>query len=150
MTLLLLALLFGVIAVLAVVIRAAIVIRVMNLWSSVIPTLLGFASGRLLAAAFLGLIPEAATSLDLPDVTSLVLVAVIVFFLLEKWALWRHCHDPNCPVHSTAGYLVAQVEGLDGFSVRGALVTIVRLRPIEPKTWYLPSCRITIQEAAWL
>jgi zinc and cadmium transporter len=109
-----------------VVIGAAIVIRVTNLWTSVIPTLLGFASGTLLGAAFLGLIPEAAAWLDLRQVTTLVLVAVILFFLLEKWVLWRHCHDPNCPVHSTAGYLVLIGDGVhnagDGVMLGAAFV----------------------------
>ncbi len=120
-TSLLLGLLFGAIAAFAVIIGAAIVLRLTNLWTGVIPALLAFASGTLLGAAFLGLIPEAAKSLALRSVTSLVLVGVILFFLLEKWVLWRHCHDPDCPVHEVAGYLILIGDGIHN-AVDGVMI----------------------------
>jgi len=62
--------------------------------------LVSFASGTLLGAAFLHLIPE---SLSASSETSFVaiLVGILTFFLLEK-SLWRHCHERECPIHTFA------------------------------------------------
>ena len=29
-----------------------------------------------------------------------LLVGILLFFLLEKFVLWRHCHDDPCEMHS--------------------------------------------------
>jgi len=62
--------------------------------------LVSFASGTLLGAAFLHLIPE---SLSAQSETAFVaiLVGILAFFLLEKF-LWRHCHERECPIHTFA------------------------------------------------
>jgi len=62
--------------------------------------LVSFASGTMLGAAFLHLIPE---SLSTYSETSFVaiLVGILAFFLLEK-SLWRHCHERECPIHTFA------------------------------------------------
>lgn len=58
--------------------------------------LLYLAGGTLLGSALLGLIPEAAESMDLHSVVIWVLIGILFFFLLEKFILWRMCHDENC------------------------------------------------------
>jgi zinc and cadmium transporter len=107
-----LGMLFGAIAVSAVLIGSGIVLRLQRISTTVIPALLAFASGTLLGAACFGLIPEAATTLSLDWVMRMVLVAIVGFFLLEKWVLFRHCHGPSCPVHAVAGYLILIGDGI--------------------------------------
>jgi len=36
-------------------------------------------------------------------VLSFVLGGILLFFLLEKMIIWRHCHHKDCEVHGTAG-----------------------------------------------
>lgn len=70
-----------------------------------IPLLLSFATGTLLCTAFIGLIPEAIESsehagLDIvPLLLATVLGGIVVFFILEKLVIWRHCHDRECEIH---------------------------------------------------
>jgi len=71
-----------------------------------IPCLISFASGTLLTAALLGLIPHALNHLD-PQTTLLtVLIGIFLFFLLEKTITWRHCHDMECEIHRTVGPMI--------------------------------------------
>jgi zinc and cadmium transporter len=71
--------------------------------SAVLPHLVSFATGALLGAAFLGLVPHALESAG-PDGTHRIgmglLLGILTFFLLEKFVLWRHCHDDPCEMHS--------------------------------------------------
>lgn len=68
-----------------------------------IPYLVSYASGTLLAAALLGLLPHATEHTSTFQVLSTVLVGIILFFFLEKLLIWRHCHDPECKVHRVSG-----------------------------------------------
>jgi zinc and cadmium transporter len=55
--------------------------------------LVSFAAGALLGAAFLDLLPEAFESGNSPQsLFATLLAGLLVFFLLEKFALWRHSH----------------------------------------------------------
>jgi len=67
--------------------------------------LVSFASGTLLGAAFLHLIPESLfpEPLSAYNETAVIamLVGILAFFLLEKF-LWRHCHERECPIHTFA------------------------------------------------
>jgi len=74
--------------------------------------LVSFASGSLLGAAFLHLIPE---SLSGSSETAFlaILVGILSFFLLEKF-LWRHCHERECPIHTFA-YLNLLGDGVHNF-----------------------------------
>ena len=71
--------------------------------TAVLPHLVSFATGALLGAAFLGLIPHALEEAG-PGATHEVglalLAGILLFFLLEKLVLWRHCHDDPCEAHS--------------------------------------------------
>ena len=60
-----------------------------------------FAVGTLLGAAFLEIIPHAyELSRDLHQISLIVLVGILVFFILEKLLVWRHCHVSHCENHS--------------------------------------------------
>jgi zinc and cadmium transporter len=71
-----------------------------------IPCLLSYATGTLLGAAFLGMIPQSLAVAEPETVSATVLAGIILFFLLEKIAIWRHCHERDCEVHASAGPLI--------------------------------------------
>jgi zinc and cadmium transporter len=67
-----------------------------------LPHLVSFATGALLGAALLGLIPHAVLGAGHERVhqIGLALIAgIALFFVLEKFLLWRHCHDDACGEH---------------------------------------------------
>jgi zinc and cadmium transporter len=68
-----------------------------------LPCLLAYATGTLLGAAFLGMLPNALGQAPVLAVCATVLTGLIAFFLLERLVLWRHCHDGDCDVHGHVG-----------------------------------------------
>ncbi len=70
---------------------------------ALIPMLIAFATGVLLAAAFLGLIPEAVETVGEPHlIMPYILGGILFFFIMEKIIIWRNCRDQACEVHSHA------------------------------------------------
>jgi len=70
---------------------------------SVMPHMVSFATGALLGAALLGLIPHAvlgAGSERVHQVGIALIAGIALFFVLEKFLLWRHCHDDHCDEHT--------------------------------------------------
>ena len=78
------------------------------------PHLVSFATGALLGAALLALIPHAvigAGSERVHEVGIALIAGIALFFVLEKFLLWRHCHDDHCDEHAvddTHGHRHAQ------------------------------------------
>lgn len=68
--------------------------------------LVPYAIGTLLGAAFFGMIPHALDSLSSSSVLLTLLLGIILFYVLEKFALWRHCHEQECEVHTRAGTMI--------------------------------------------
>jgi zinc and cadmium transporter len=67
-----------------------------------LPHLVSFATGALLGAALLALIPHAVQGAGMANVheVGIALIAgIALFFVLEKFLLWRHCHDDHCAEH---------------------------------------------------
>jgi zinc and cadmium transporter len=71
----------------------------LSLRASWIPSLVSFAIGTLLGAAFLEVIPHAFEQGEAHQVAASILGGIFAFFVLEKLLLWRHCHTENCEVH---------------------------------------------------
>jgi len=94
-----------------------------------IPCLIAYATGTLLAAALLGLIPQALTHLVPRRTLSTILGGIILFFLLEKLVIWRHCHDIECDVHSTAGPMIligdAIHNAVDGVVIAASFISSI-------------------------
>jgi zinc and cadmium transporter len=68
----------------------------------VLPHLVSFATGALLSAALLGLLPHAIESAGISKTHQIgltLLGGLLLFFVLEKLVLWRHCHADVCEVH---------------------------------------------------
>jgi zinc and cadmium transporter len=73
-----------------------------------LPHLVSFATGALLGAALLALIPHAvlgAGSERVHEVGIALIAGIALFFVLEKFLLWRHCHDDLCDTHTVGGHL---------------------------------------------
>jgi zinc and cadmium transporter len=67
-----------------------------------LPHLVSFATGALLGAALLGLIPHAVLGAGYERVHQIgiaLIAGIALFFVLEKFLLWRHCHDDHCGEH---------------------------------------------------
>ncbi|MBP0132054.1 MAG: ZIP family metal transporter [Nitrosospira sp.] len=72
----------------------------LNTRISWVQMLISYAIGALLGAAFLNALPEALElSGDPSQTTATVLSGILLFFILEKLVLWRHCHIDECEVH---------------------------------------------------
>jgi zinc and cadmium transporter len=73
---------------------------------TLVPCLISYATGILLGAAFLGMIPHALEHAQASSILTTILIGIVLFFLLEKLVIWRHCHDGECEIHGTAGPLI--------------------------------------------
>lgn len=72
----------------------------LNTRASWVHMLVSYAIGALLGAAFLNALPEALElSRNPAQMTATVLFGILLFFILEKLVLWRHCHAEECEVH---------------------------------------------------
>ena len=70
---------------------------------ALVPHLVSFATGALLGAAFLGLLPDALAMVGPENFHNLglsIIVGIFTFFILEKTVLWRHCHNDHCEAHA--------------------------------------------------
>ncbi len=107
-----------------------------------LPHLISFATGAMLAAALVDLLPEAiegAGQAHRRAVGAAVLAGIILFFTLEKLVLWRHCHASGCETHTphgehrdrAAGWIVLFGDGMhnafDGILIAAAFLSDVRL-----------------------
>jgi zinc and cadmium transporter len=62
--------------------------------------LVSFAAGGLFGGAFIHLLPESFKNLSLGLSTSLYVISgILIFFTLEKFIRWRHCHVPVSETH---------------------------------------------------
>ena len=104
--------------------------------------MVSFAIGALLGAAFLAILPHAfeVPGVDAHSVTLTVLCGILVFFLLEKMVIWRHCHTEDCEAHvpdmdklrnAATGNLILIGDGIhnmvDGVLIAAAFLTDVHL-----------------------
>ena len=86
-----------------------------SLLRRVVMVLVGFASGTLLGGAFFDLLPEAVNMINPPiTIFYFVTLGIIVFFCIEKFLYWRHCHEEECQVHTFA-YISLVGDGVHNF-----------------------------------
>ena len=65
-----------------------------------VPVLVSYAIGALLGAVFLEILPHAFESaVSVHSLTATILGGILLFFVLEKLVLWRHCHHNTCEAH---------------------------------------------------
>ena len=85
-----------------------------NLLNKILLLLISFSAGALIGGAFLHLIPEAIEKGGHSEVYLFVIVGFILFFILERYLHWRHCHKGKCDIH-TFTYLNLVGDGVHNF-----------------------------------
>ena len=96
-----------------------------------VPWLVSYAVGALLGVSLLAILPEALDALPATRVFATLLAGILLFFLLEKLVLWRHCHTHDCEVHENAAGVVLIGDAfhnfVDGAVIAAAVMTSVPL-----------------------
>ena len=92
--------------------------------------LVGFSAGALIGSAFLHLLPEALEKTKSMLVFYYLILGIVLFFALERYLHWRHCHEDNCGVHIFT-YLSLMGDGfhnfLDGMVIAASFVVSLKL-----------------------
>jgi len=96
-----------------------------------VPWLVSYAVGALLGVSMLALLPTTLEQLPPPRVFSTLLAGILLFFVLEKLVLWRHCHTHDCEVHEGSVLTVLVGDAfhnfVDGAVVAAAVMTSIPL-----------------------
>lgn len=93
-------------------------IGVFSLWlkekffNKLLMILVAFSAGALLSGAFFHLLPEALEVLPAMNVFAYLMVGFIMFFIVERFLHWHHCHQHGgkCKVHPVS-YLILFGDG---------------------------------------
>ncbi len=99
--------------------------------SNILLLLLGFGAGGLIGGAFLHILPEAVgESEEFLTPFIYAISGFALFFLLEKFFYWRHCHNEKCDIHIFT-YLNLIGDGfhnfIDGLVIGTSFLTDIRL-----------------------
>jgi zinc and cadmium transporter len=96
-----------------------------------VPWLVSYAVGALLGVSLLAILPEALETLPPAHVFATLLGGILLFFVLEKLVLWRHCHTHECEVHGASASMVLIGDSfhnfVDGAVIAAAVMTSVPL-----------------------
>jgi zinc and cadmium transporter len=96
-----------------------------------VPWLVSYAVGALLGVALLALLPQALETMEASAAFGTLLAGILLFFVLEKLVLLRHCHTDECHVHTATVPLVLLGDAfhnfIDGATVCAAVLTSVPL-----------------------
>ena len=99
--------------------------------SRLVPWLVSYAVGALLGVSMLAILPRTLEEIPAAHVFTTLLAGILLFFVLEKLVLWRHCHTHDCEVHdgSVAPVLVGDAfhNFVDGAVIATAVLTSVPL-----------------------
>ena len=84
--------------ILSVSLAAIFALSVRTAW---VPMLVSYAIGAMLGAVFLEILPHAfSLAQNVESVSATLLLGLLLFFVLEKLVIWRHCHGDHCEVHA--------------------------------------------------
>jgi len=96
-----------------------------------VPNLISYATGTLLGAAFLGMIPAGLERVIPFHFSVALLLGILLFFLLEKLVLWRHSHDDEGSSGSASAPLILVGDAfhnlVDGFVIASAFLISIPL-----------------------
>jgi zinc and cadmium transporter len=83
-----------------------------------IGAMVSYAIGALLGAVFLDILPEAiALTHNVAALSATVLFGILLFFILEKLVLWRHCHHEHCEAHEVVDVVSGHDHGRSGMMI---------------------------------
>jgi zinc and cadmium transporter len=93
--------------------------------------LVAFAAGSLLGGALFHMIPASLTSMPVMTALGWVALGFMIFFALEQFLHWHHCHRASAECKKPLGYLILIGDGLHNFvggiSIAGVFLMDVRL-----------------------
>ena len=95
-------------------------IGVFSLWlkdrilRKIIMVLVAFSAGALLSGGLFHLLAESLEHLTTTVSFSLLLLGFILFFFIERFLKWHHCHEEKCEVHPFS-YLILFGDGIHNF-----------------------------------
>jgi len=99
----------------------------------IVTPLVAFAAGSLLGGAFFHMLPAAAASgaQDLAEVFLWTMLGFTLFFALEQFLHWHHCHRASADCKKPLTYLILLGDGLHNFlgglGVAGVFLIDIRL-----------------------
>lgn len=102
-----------------------------NLLHKILFCLIGFSAGALIGGAFLHILPECLENNNSNAVFSYLILGIIIFFLMERYLHWRHCHEEEgCTIHAFT-YLNLVGDGfhnfIDGMVIAASFIVSLKL-----------------------
>jgi len=93
--------------------------------------LIGFSAGALIGGAFLHILPEALEKTRSEVVFYYLILGIVLFFLMERYFYWRHCHEEGvCDIHAFT-YLNLIGDGfhnfIDGMVIAASFIVSIKL-----------------------
>ena len=110
--------------------------------------MVGLAAGSLLGGALFHMLPESIGALGNGlGIYVALAIGFLVFFILEQFLHWHHCHRTNHTMHRPLGYLILLADGLHnligGLAVGGAFMVDIRVGVV---TWLAAAAHEIPQE----
>lgn len=98
-----------------------------DLLRKIILPMVSLSAGALMGGAFLHMIPEAVEAMGNEKIVWIwILTGFSLFFVLEQFIHWHHCHETECEHATPFTYLILIADGLhnfiDGLAIAGALI----------------------------
>ncbi|HDQ22400.1 MAG TPA: ZIP family metal transporter [Candidatus Uhrbacteria bacterium] len=94
--------------------------------------LVAFSAGALLGGAFLHMIPESINEMGVGvEVFLWLLLGFSLFFLMEQFIQWHHCHKPPSEHKKPVTYLILIADGIHNFigglAIAGAFIVDIKV-----------------------
>jgi len=94
-----------------------------ELFKKILMILVAFSAGALLSGAFFHLLAESLEHLPVSNAFAYMMIGFILFFVIERFLHWHHCHKHGkCEVHPVS-YLILFGDGIHNF-IDGVIIGV--------------------------